>query len=268
VDGWGVMCLIVGNPVWVWPRTNYRRDVSSGVVLFVWCSVLVDGWGGACWCLGYYIISYLILYSSFPLSLLIPFSYTLPSSSLPKYLTPHKLSEGCLEWWMVICVVFSVWAGGWFMCWWCVFGVCVIIILYYYTYIILLLYYIILYYIILLYYTYTIIYYTYTILSSDLFFSSPLQFFSSLLFLFPIIPISSFILYLSVLTYTYLYSSWSPTSDPARSIGVDGWGVMCLIVGNPVWRLSWWMLLVFRSDCKVFGCISSKSEDYWCFELV
>jgi hypothetical protein len=23
------------------PRTNYRRDVSSGVVLFVWCSVLV-----------------------------------------------------------------------------------------------------------------------------------------------------------------------------------------------------------------------------------
>jgi hypothetical protein len=25
----------------IWPRTNYRRDVSSGVVLFVWCSVLV-----------------------------------------------------------------------------------------------------------------------------------------------------------------------------------------------------------------------------------
>ena len=23
----------------IWPRTNYRRDVSSGVVLFVWCSV-------------------------------------------------------------------------------------------------------------------------------------------------------------------------------------------------------------------------------------
>jgi hypothetical protein len=32
--------------------------------------------------------------------------------------------------------------------------------------------------------------------------------------------------------------------------------------------LSWWMLLVFRSDCKVFGCISSKSEQNWCFELV
>jgi hypothetical protein len=30
----------------------------------------------------------------------------------------------------------------------------------------------------------------------------------------------------------------------------------------------WWMLLVFRSDCKVFGCISSKSEQNWCFELV
>jgi hypothetical protein len=24
-----------------WPRMFYRRDVSSGVVLFVWCSVLV-----------------------------------------------------------------------------------------------------------------------------------------------------------------------------------------------------------------------------------
>jgi len=28
------------------------------------------------------------------------------------------------------------------------------------------------------------------------------------------------------------------------------------------------VLLVFRSDCKVFGCISSKSEQNWCFELV
>jgi hypothetical protein len=28
------------------PRTFYRRDVSSGVVLFVWCSVLVDGYLG------------------------------------------------------------------------------------------------------------------------------------------------------------------------------------------------------------------------------
>ena len=27
-------------------------------------------------------------------------------------MTPHKLSEGCLEWWMVICVVFG--SGGWF----------------------------------------------------------------------------------------------------------------------------------------------------------
>jgi hypothetical protein len=29
-----------------WPRTNYRRDVSSGVVLFVWCLAfeLVDGY--------------------------------------------------------------------------------------------------------------------------------------------------------------------------------------------------------------------------------
>jgi hypothetical protein len=37
----------------------------------------------------------------------------------------------------------------------------------------------------------------------------------------------SFILYLSVLGYTYLYSinNSSFQSDPARSIGVDGWGV-------------------------------------------
>jgi hypothetical protein len=34
------------------------------------------------------------------------------------------------------------------------------------------------------------------------------------------------------------------------------------------WILSWWVLLVFRSDCKVFGCISSKSEQNWCFELL
>jgi hypothetical protein len=30
---------------------------------------------------------------------------------------------------------------------------------------------------------------------------------------------------LSVLTYTYLYSRLIFQSDPARSIGVDGWGV-------------------------------------------
>ena len=28
------------------------------------------------------------------------------------------------------------------------------------------------------------------------------------------------------------------------------------------------MVIVFRNDCKVFGCISSKSEQNWCFELV
>jgi hypothetical protein len=58
VDGWGVMCLIVGNPVWVY------------------------------------------------------------------VLTPHVLSEGCLEWCSFICVVFWLrcvglswcsmsWADGW-----------------------------------------------------------------------------------------------------------------------------------------------------------
>jgi hypothetical protein len=35
--------------------------------------------------------------------------------------------------------------------------------------------------------------------------------------------------------YLFIFLSQSQISDPARSIGVDGWGVMCLIVGNPVW---------------------------------
>jgi hypothetical protein len=43
--------------------------------------------------------------------------------------------------------------------------------------------------------------------------------------------------------------------------GVSCW---CGVLG---FELVGWCLM-FRSDCKVFGCISSKSEDYWCFELV
>jgi hypothetical protein len=55
------------NPT-IRPRTNYRRDVSSGVVLFVWCSVLVEGYlafelvltcGVYCVIILLYIISYL-----------------------------------------------------------------------------------------------------------------------------------------------------------------------------------------------------------------
>jgi hypothetical protein len=54
------------------------------------------------------------------------------SSSQSNTLTPHKLSEGCLEWCSFICVVFG--SGGWLFVFragvdvWC----CVIIILYYY----------------------------------------------------------------------------------------------------------------------------------------
>jgi hypothetical protein len=77
VDGWGVMCLIVcfmfELVFWFmfWPRTNYRRDVSSGVVLFVWCSVLVDGcWWWRYWCsclswclrLSWWMVFYIIIY--------------------------------------------------------------------------------------------------------------------------------------------------------------------------------------------------------------
>jgi hypothetical protein len=90
-------------------------------------------------------------------------------------------------------------------------------------YYILLLYTIIIYYIIyiLLYYYYTILYYiSYYTLPSLLFYSSLLLFqslFSSpsllpLLFS-PILPTSSFILYLSVLTYGYLYSSVHSSSS-------------------------------------------------------
>jgi hypothetical protein len=38
-------------------------------------------------------------------------------------------------------------------------------------------------------------------------------------------------------------------SDPARSIGVDGWGVMCLIVW--CWSLSWCGLFSFRAGVDI-----------------
>jgi hypothetical protein len=52
------------------------------------------------------------------------YTYLYSSSSLPtshlNHLTPHKLSEGCLEWCSFICVVFGsglslglCWAGVW-----------------------------------------------------------------------------------------------------------------------------------------------------------
>jgi hypothetical protein len=61
------MCLIVGNPVLVWPRTNYRRDVSSGGWLLVsgsggWCFVF---WAFDIRCILYiiYILCYTIIIS-------------------------------------------------------------------------------------------------------------------------------------------------------------------------------------------------------------
>jgi hypothetical protein len=65
--------------------------------------------------------------------------------------------------------------------------------------------------------------YTYTILFLQILSSFPS------FFIPPISPQSlspSFILYVSVLTSTYLYSKLiPPTFDPACFIGVDGWGV-------------------------------------------
>jgi len=109
----------------------------------------------------------------------------------------------------------------------------------YYTYIIILLLYIILLYTILYIISYTILsssFYLPFLFCSLLFFPYPLpifylppplssQSFFSFLPLFPNIS-SSFILYLSVLTYTYLYSfqyfRLILTFDPACFIGVDG----------------------------------------------
>ena len=95
------------------------------------------------------------------------------------------------------------------------------------------------YYILYYYYTYTLLYITIIIYYTLLFFCSVLPLFppiSSLLtpLLYhslsqPSLSSSSFILYLSVLPYTYLYSSSFPIflfpsqiSDPACFIGVDG----------------------------------------------
>jgi hypothetical protein len=86
---------IIPSPIpTFWPRTNYRRDVSSGGWLLVsglcLCfdparSIGVDGWGVMCLIVGESCLS----------------------------LTPHKLSEGCLEWCSFICVVFGVYVLSW-----------------------------------------------------------------------------------------------------------------------------------------------------------
>jgi hypothetical protein len=123
-----------------------------------------------------------------------------------------------------------------------------IIIIYYYT--LLLLYTIILYIIHIIYYT--------ILFSSFSLLLLPLSSFQILLILIhhPI-----FILYLSVLTYTYLYSiNISPNLTTFYRSGCLEWcSFICVVF--------WWMVIVFRSDCKVFGCISSKSEQNWCFVL-
>jgi len=102
-------------------------------------------------------------------------------------LTPHILSEACLEWCSFICVVFGSRGGLLMFC----FELAVRVVLYYilYTIVLLHIYYYILYYIL------------YSSLSNPIS-SSP----------------SSFILYLSGLTYAYLYSS-PPNSHPAHFIG-------------------------------------------------
>jgi hypothetical protein len=200
------------------------------------------------------------------------------SSQYPKYLTPHKLSEGCLEW-----CSFEVCGILFELVFWFWFDVrCYIVLL-------LLLYITIIIHILLLYY---ILYYPLLLFSSLPFsssFLSPLIYllFSSQSYSSSSIPLLySFytcrylhILIYIILIYTLLFLLWSyllfflflpsqysfytcrylhiliytilflssqsfppqyssfQISDPARSIGVDGWGVMCLSVSVLVYVL-------------------------------
>jgi hypothetical protein len=95
---------------------------------------------------------------------------------------------------------------------------------------------------------YLILYYTFLFLSwsSDLFFPSPLPIYSPL----PSSPILFFLPNIhSILVGTYIYLfilfqySWSQISDPARSIGVDGWGVWCVFVCSRFWAGVWRVVL-------------------------
>ena len=152
-------------------------------------------------------------------------------------LTPHVLSEGCLEWCILLvsglCLCFEL------VCW----CLCFVLVLYYiiisYTYIILLSY--IYYYYILYIYYYYILYYT--LLSSILFFSflpssiplplSQYSFYTCrelhlLIYTLQIyssspsfLPLSSFPSLL-FLPHLFSYSLPNQQSDPACFIGVDG----------------------------------------------
>jgi hypothetical protein len=107
---------------------------------------------------------------------------------------------------------------------------------------------------------------TYTYLYSLQIFPLLFIFLPILWSIFPIIP--SFILYLSVLTYTYLYSRLiSFIQFWPRTFYRSGW-LRCDVLNCVFMFWADGVLLVFRSDCRVFDCISSQSEQNWCFVLV
>ena len=190
-----------------------------------------------------YLLFRSISFSSFPLPIItftlylsiVTYGYLCSINTFQDNLTPHVLSE-----WMVeVCGKYLCGVRFWcfVLVWWCRFELvwCLVLYIIYYILLYIYYYYILLYIIhilLLYYYTYTIIiYYTILFYSS----SSLLPFhLSSHTLLIPLppsllliysFPSSSFILYLSVLTYTYLYYLTQQISDPACFIGVDGWGV-------------------------------------------
>jgi hypothetical protein len=184
-----------------WLRCDVRNGIWLGFVLVEndWCVdpacfIGVDGWGVWWWSV---------------------------SGLAFDVLTPHKVSEVCLEWCSFICVVFG--SGGWLRC---VVSICVVFSIRCYI----ILYYILLY---IHYYTYTIIYYIlyytllFLLLLSFLFLLS-----SSLLFLF-------YFLIHSILVGSCRYLFISQTHLPIwpRMFYRSGW-LRCDVVkyvGNPVW---------------------------------
>jgi hypothetical protein len=171
-------------------------------------------------------------------------------------LTPHKISEACLEWCSFICVVFElVWC-------WC-FVLCggVYIIIYYIIILLYIIYYYTIYYTLLLFHSSSFI-----LLSSSLLFhpsssqsyipqsSHPLICYSLLpLQSWSILP--SFILYLSGLTYAYLYSLlfhhlpiFSPRACLCRLFGFYSWWgwwrmVIDVLCVDGHWCWCWWDVL-------------------------
>jgi hypothetical protein len=82
---------------------------------------------------------------------------------------------------------------------------------------------------------------------------------------------STFILYVSVFIVRYLYlpliihQPLITKTDPACFIGVDGWGVMCLIVYELGSSLCWWKVIDVSCWWMVIGVFCSG---FWACERI